>query len=161
MIFRRAEKSPCFSASVGTVSSSALVTRQATVGTTKPDVIVWTVVAGKGTGETIWTCVMHPQIRQKTPGNCPICGMKLVPETTGGQSTAHQTPVVAGPSDGQRTQIVSGLAAGQEVITRGAENLREGQVIQVVPWSEQGPLQLPTPAGGGSMAGMDHPGQGK
>lgn len=29
--------------------------------------------------ETIWTCSMHPQIRQKEPGNCPICGMDLIP----------------------------------------------------------------------------------
>ncbi len=27
----------------------------------------------------IWTCSMHPQIRMPNPGNCPICGMKLVP----------------------------------------------------------------------------------
>jgi rubrerythrin len=25
-----------------------------------------------------YTCVMHPQIHSPTPGNCPICGMKLV-----------------------------------------------------------------------------------
>lgn len=25
-----------------------------------------------------YTCVMHPQIRSGKPGNCPICGMKLV-----------------------------------------------------------------------------------
>ncbi|TWU50653.1 Cation efflux system protein CusB precursor [Rubripirellula tenax] len=30
-------------------------------------------------GETIYTCPMHPQIRQNEPGNCPICAMKLVP----------------------------------------------------------------------------------
>ena len=28
---------------------------------------------------TIWTCSMHPQIRQPEPGNCPICGMDLIP----------------------------------------------------------------------------------
>ena len=28
---------------------------------------------------TIWTCSMHPQIRQDKPGQCPICGMDLVP----------------------------------------------------------------------------------
>jgi Cu(I)/Ag(I) efflux system membrane fusion protein len=27
----------------------------------------------------IYTCPMHPQIRQPTPGRCPICGMELVP----------------------------------------------------------------------------------
>ena len=29
---------------------------------------------------TIYTCPMHPQIRQLAPGNCPICGMALEPE---------------------------------------------------------------------------------
>ena len=28
----------------------------------------------------IWTCPMHPQIRQAGPGSCPICGMALEPE---------------------------------------------------------------------------------
>jgi P-type Cu+ transporter len=28
----------------------------------------------------IYTCPMHPQIRQDHPGNCPICGMALEPE---------------------------------------------------------------------------------
>jgi heavy metal translocating P-type ATPase len=30
---------------------------------------------------TIYTCPMHPQIRQIGPGSCPICGMALEPET--------------------------------------------------------------------------------
>jgi Cu(I)/Ag(I) efflux system membrane fusion protein len=30
-------------------------------------------------GVTIWTCSMHPQIRQSEAGNCPICGMELIP----------------------------------------------------------------------------------
>ncbi len=29
---------------------------------------------------TIYTCPMHPQIRQDRPGACPICGMALEPE---------------------------------------------------------------------------------
>ncbi len=29
---------------------------------------------------TIWTCPMHPEIRQDHPGACPICGMALEPE---------------------------------------------------------------------------------
>ena len=28
---------------------------------------------------TLYTCPMHPQIRQAAPGNCPICGMSLEP----------------------------------------------------------------------------------
>ncbi len=30
---------------------------------------------------TIYTCPMHPQIRQEGPGSCPICGMALEPLT--------------------------------------------------------------------------------
>jgi Cu+-exporting ATPase len=29
--------------------------------------------------DAIWTCPMHPEIRQDTPGSCPICGMALEP----------------------------------------------------------------------------------
>ncbi len=34
-----------------------------------------------GTGDEIshYTCAMHPSVRQKGPGNCPICGMELTP----------------------------------------------------------------------------------
>ncbi|WP_276200193.1 heavy metal translocating P-type ATPase [Chelatococcus sp. XZ-Ab1] len=40
-------------------------------------------------GQTIYTCPMHPQIRQVGPGSCPICGMALEPvvaEGDGGHS---------------------------------------------------------------------------
>ena len=30
-----------------------------------------------------YTCSMHPQIRQPGPGDCPICGMKLIPVKKG------------------------------------------------------------------------------
>jgi len=33
----------------------------------------------KAASETIWTCSMHPQIRQSKPGQCPICAMDLIP----------------------------------------------------------------------------------
>lgn len=32
-------------------------------------------------GPIIYTCPMHAEIRQENPGNCPICGMALEPET--------------------------------------------------------------------------------
>src|SRR5260221_441238 len=35
---------------------------------------------------TIYTCPMHPQIRQVGPGSCPICGMALEPEIAGADS---------------------------------------------------------------------------
>ncbi len=39
---------------------------------------------GEPTGkDTLWTCAMHPQIREHHPGHCPICGMTLIPVETG------------------------------------------------------------------------------
>ncbi len=34
--------------------------------------------SGSEVAET-WTCSMHPQVRQPEPGDCPICGMELIP----------------------------------------------------------------------------------
>jgi len=34
----------------------------------------------------IWTCPMHPEVRQDHPGACPICGMALEPETVAADS---------------------------------------------------------------------------
>ena len=36
-----------------------------------------------GAKNAIYTCPMHPEIRQVGPGSCPICGMALEPETAG------------------------------------------------------------------------------
>jgi P-type Cu+ transporter len=35
---------------------------------------------------TIYTCPMHPEIRQTGPGNCPICGMALEPDVASAES---------------------------------------------------------------------------
>lgn len=35
------------------------------------------------TGTQKWTCSMHPQIQKDGPGSCPICGMDLIPVTSG------------------------------------------------------------------------------
>lgn len=44
---------------------------------------------------TVWTCSMHPQIRQDHPGKCPICGMELIPlensEGSGGETAGQFT----------------------------------------------------------------------
>lgn len=32
------------------------------------------------TKEVVYTCPMHPEIKQNKPGHCPICGMDLIPE---------------------------------------------------------------------------------
>ena len=54
-------------------------------------VLLGWIVFGKSSHETeppksavakesqLWTCSMHPQIMQQDPGDCPICGMDLIP----------------------------------------------------------------------------------
>lgn len=48
-------------------------------------------------GESVYTCPMHPSVRQSEPGSCPICGMDLVevepePEPmTDPDAVAHHT----------------------------------------------------------------------
>jgi membrane fusion protein, copper/silver efflux system len=42
---------------------------------------------------TVWTCSMHPQIRQSEPGKCPLCGMDLIPAGNG-RSTGAQNRFV-------------------------------------------------------------------
>ena len=40
-------------------------------------------------GSSIYTCPMHPQIRQVGPGNCPICGMALEPVVASAESAEN------------------------------------------------------------------------
>ena len=51
---------------------------------------------------TIYTCPMHPEIRQVGPGSCPICGMALEPEVAslddGAQSRARRHDAAASGS---------------------------------------------------------------
>ncbi|WP_341912659.1 heavy metal translocating P-type ATPase [Polaromonas sp. YR568] len=47
--------------------------------TTAPAPKTTTAAADGQAGATVYTCPMHPEIRQDHPGNCPICGMTLEP----------------------------------------------------------------------------------
>ncbi|MBL4723987.1 MAG: efflux RND transporter periplasmic adaptor subunit [Lutibacter sp.] len=37
------------------------------------------------TKNQLWTCSMHPQIMQSEPGDCPLCGMDLIPAEVGAE----------------------------------------------------------------------------
>jgi len=42
----------------------------------------------------VWTCAMHPQIRQPEPGKCPICGMDLIPVAVHEEQPERAEPFV-------------------------------------------------------------------
>ena len=67
--------------------------------------------------ETIWTCAMHPQIRQTEAGQCPICGMDLVPV-----ERSTDTDEVRRVSLSERAKILA------RVRTARAERLGSGRV---------------------------------
>lgn len=71
--------------------------------------------------EQIWTCSMHPQIRQNEPGQCPICGMDLIPLS---QSTT-QDPMVL-----EMTEEAVKLANIQTT-TVGEETGRSGNTVRL------------------------------
>lgn len=54
-------------------------------------------------GQT-YTCSMHPQIRQPTPGRCPICGMELV-VATGADTDLNDFSVRIEPAQRRLAQI--------------------------------------------------------
>jgi Cu+-exporting ATPase len=64
---------------------------------------------------TIYTCPMHPQIRQLGPGNCPICGMALEPEV----ATAEAGPSPERVDMERRLWIGIALAAPVVVLEMG------------------------------------------
>src|SRR6266446_518529 len=43
----------------------------------------------------IYTCPMHPEIKQDRPGECPICGMTLEPKTVGVEDEDEQKEIAS------------------------------------------------------------------
>lgn len=69
----------------------------------------------------MWTCSMHPQIMQPEPGDCPICGMDLIPAESGAEGLAAneikmtenamalaniQTTIVGNASDSEENSLM-------------------------------------------------------
>ncbi|MCM4162225.1 efflux RND transporter periplasmic adaptor subunit [Arenibacter sp. A80] len=84
----------------------------------------------------MWTCSMHPQIMQAEPGDCPICGMDLIPAEAGVDGlTADQfklTPNAMGLANIQTTVVGNGTTENNTVKLSGkiVEN-EEANVVQV------------------------------
>jgi Cu(I)/Ag(I) efflux system membrane fusion protein len=55
------------------------------------------VVVSEKAAETIWTCSMHPQIRENKPGKCRICAMDLIPLESDSSGSADQRVISFSP----------------------------------------------------------------
>jgi Cu(I)/Ag(I) efflux system membrane fusion protein len=68
-------------------------------------------------GNIVYTCSMHPSVRQNEPGNCPICGMELIEAgNSGGMQEENpyeltMTPAAMRLAEVQTTEINRGKAA--------------------------------------------------
>ena len=82
-------------------------------------------------GETAWTCSMHPQIRQNEPGDCPICGMDLIPlqeEDAGVGSQAVYMSENAMRLANVQTMQVGAEAANRKIRLNGRVTVDERKV---------------------------------
>jgi Cu(I)/Ag(I) efflux system membrane fusion protein len=68
--------------------------------------------------DEVWTCSMHPQIRQDGPGQCPICGMDLIPVSTTEAGAVGEGQI-------QMTQTAMQIANVQTVTVQAAEPTKE------------------------------------
>jgi Cu(I)/Ag(I) efflux system membrane fusion protein len=48
--------------------------------------------------DQIWTCSMHPQIKRNEPGDCPICGMELIPLASEGDQNLDPDAIQMSPT---------------------------------------------------------------
>src|SRR5207248_5078660 len=72
---------------------------------------------GRDSNIDYWTCTMHPSVRAKEPGKCPICSMDLVPvmkesatpasSSKGAPQHDHAAMLAGKPSDSSATSSPS------------------------------------------------------
>jgi len=72
----------------------------------------------------MWTCSMHPQILQKEPGDCPICGMDLIPAETDKEGLSveqfRMTRNALALADVRTTKVGSGNTEDSNIKLSGA-----------------------------------------
>ena len=98
---------------------------------------------GTSRNETVYTCTMHPEVESKTPGKCPKCSMDLTPKELPGQKLAELIQIKMGLSNPDRTEVLDGVQAGDEVIYMGFGDLQPSMPVVSVKWTEDGIEKLP------------------
>jgi len=65
---------------------------------------------------TIWTCSMHPQIRQPEPGQCPICGMDLIPLNSESSDEENPMEIKMSPTAMQLANVQTSVITRQKPV---------------------------------------------
>ena len=86
----------------------------------------------------IWTCSMHPQIRQPKPGQCPICGMDLIlAANPGAAATAGPREIVFSPEARKLAEVETAPAERRSVVLdvrmAGKIQMDETRVAYIAP----------------------------
>jgi Cu(I)/Ag(I) efflux system membrane fusion protein len=88
--------------------------------------------------ETVWTCSMHPQIRQPKPGKCPICFMDLIPIKVGSVTDAGSRQLVVSEEAAKLMEIETATVQRKfvavEVRMVGKIDFDETRVKNITAW---------------------------
>lgn len=89
----------------------------------------------KTANKAYYTCSMHPQVHEEHPGNCPVCGMKLIKvELTGtGNATANKITLTATQIQlaGIATDTVKEQNTGSEKTITGTVTTDENKAAEL------------------------------
>jgi len=64
----------------------------------------------------VWTCSMHPQIRQPEPGQCPLCGMDLIPVSSEESETDDPMAIKMSPTAMQLANVQTAIIQKQKPV---------------------------------------------
>jgi Cu(I)/Ag(I) efflux system membrane fusion protein len=94
--------------------------------------------AGESHEAQVWTCSMHPQIRQPKPGRCPICAMDLIPVTETGAGEVGNRELRLSPAARKLAEIqtvpVERRPVTAEVRMVGKVEYDETRVSYITSW---------------------------
>lgn len=89
---------------------------------------------------TIWTCSMDPQVRKSEPGQCPICGMDLIPLHSNDDTTSFDSDAIhLGDEAAQLANVMTTVVSKQNAMkemrlygkVKSDERLFQAQVAHV------------------------------
>lgn len=107
----------------------------------------------------VWTCSMHPQIRQPEPGKCPICFMDLIPATSGDDDGGPRTLVMGENAMALaeiETAVVERRGVAHEIEMVGKVAIDETRLSYITSWVPGRLDRLFVDYTGVSVRGGDH-----